>query len=518
MSRVPKKHANKFFNRTIFVIAILVLELGLIAGAIVWCLLRPGWGVAEIVVASILLALLVLQVIIFFRIVYKQTDAEFKIPWIVILLILPLFGVVFYLIFKPRGLRTKERQVINAQESMSSPFFNKKFDDNELGFAAKTINYLEESTKLIAFKGNKVTYYAHGEDFFPELVKCLKEAEEFIYLEFFIIKNETWWEKIHEVLVEKAKAGVDVRVMYDDMGCVGALPTRYDRILQSEGINGIIFNKFKPFLSNIFNNRDHRKIAVIDHKYGFTGGINLGDEYGNINSPFGYWKDTMIKIQGPAINGLIKIFYYNYSINSGKPDPTLQKVLDYEYETYDDQPGFVFPFAHGPGPFYKERTGEHTLINIIESAQKEVWISSPYFIPSEALLYSIRRAALAGVDVKLFLPAIPDKKVVYWMAETFFNSLITAGVKIYSYSPGFNHEKCVVADGKLAFIGTINMDYRSLVHHFECGAVLSDVPCIKEICDDFEDMKQRSVLIKHYKINLFKAILCSIVKIFEPLL
>jgi len=514
-----RKIFKKIFCRTFLVIFILTLEIVAIIGGIIWCISTPSWGIAEQIISLILLILLIIQIVAIFKVIYKQTDAEFKIPWLIILLLFPFVGGLFYLLFKPRGLRTKQREIMAAQSKIGlDHFLNRKIDDDKLGFGARTINYVQETTHLIATPNNRVKYYKSGEVFFPAFLEALKQAEKFIYLEFFIIKNDSWWKKIYEVLKQKAADGVDVRILYDDMGCLGTLPSYYDVSLQKEGINCRIFNRLNPIISGFFNNRDHRKIAIIDHKCAFTGGINIGDEYANINSPFGYWKDTMIRIEGEAINNLIKIFYFNWCLTIKKSDPKMAEDLDYKYPKFDD-PGYVYPFGHGPGPFYKERCGEHTLINIIESAKRELWISSPYFIPSEALFYSIRRAALAGVDVKLFLPGIPDKRLVYWIAQTYFNSLMASGVKIYLYVPGFNHEKCIVADGRLAFIGTINMDFRSLVHHFECGAILYDVPCIKDMCKDFQEMKTVSNLVPGtYKIGFFKAFICSILKVFGPLL
>ena len=245
--------------------------------------------------------------------------------------------------------------------------------------------------------------------------------------------------------------------------------------------------------------------------------MNLADEYANIDSPFGYWKDTMIKIEGSAINNLIQLFLTNFDLCSRKTSNHAQ-FLDYKYPEYKD-PGVIYPFGHGPSPYFKERVGEETLINIINSAQKSLYISSPYFIPSESLLYSIRRAALNGVEVYFFLPGIPDKKLVYHVAETYFKRLMSAGVHIMTYRPGFNHMKTLLADGRLAFVGTINCDYRSLVHHFECGAVMCDTPCCQDILEDFKEMMIEAEEVPQlFTMSKFMVFICALIKPFASLL
>ena len=522
-----KKLLRKLFNRTMLVIVILVTQLvGIIA------LLYLGSDFTEsgylgqkfpdflwvgFVANLLILILIIFQIIIFFRVIFKQMDAEFKIPWIIILLTLPVIGSILYLFFGKKNLRSKHAKLLMASDGIGAPYFKECKDAKRIGEYHKPFSYLDNNSVLCAHEHNRVTYYKNGETYFPELIKELKEAKEFIFIEFFIIGNGEEWQQVRSVLVEKAAQGVDVRVIFDDLGSVGVLPGSEVRNLRKAGIKAYKYNRFKPIISGIYNNRDHRKIAVIDHRCGFTGGMNLADEYANIDSPFGYWKDTMIKIEGSAINNLIQLFLTNFDL-CDKKTSNHAKFLDYKYPEFPDS-GFVYPFGHGPSPYFKERVGEETLINIIEAAQKTLYISTPYFIPSESLLYSIRRAALNGVKVYLFLPGIPDKKLVYHVAETYFRTLILAGVHIMTYRPGFNHMKTIIADGKLAFVGTINCDYRSLVHHFECGAVLYDTPCCKDIETDFEEMMVQSEEVPQtFQMGRFAHFICVLIKPFISLM
>ncbi len=522
-----KKIIRKLFNRTMLVVLILLIELAvLIAVLFLGQMFGPNGSYGKkfpnlawiaLVDDILLLTLGVLQVIMFFRVLYRQMDAEFKIPWIIILLLLPFIGAIIYIIFARRTLKNKDARLLAASDGMSAKYFLKNPDRDELGEYHKTFDYLDNNSILCAHIHNRVTYYKNGEEFFPVLIEELKKAKEFIFLEFFIIGDGQEWGQVREILKQKAAEKLDVRVIFDDLGSVGVLPGDEVKNLRKAGVKAYKYNKFKPFISGVYNNRDHRKIAVIDHSVGFTGGMNLADEYANIDSPFGYWKDTMVKIEGSAINNLIHLFLTNFDL-CAKHTSNHAQFLEYDYPKFKDS-GVVYPFGHGPNPYFKERVGEETLINIIESAKKTLYISSPYFIPSEALLYSIRRAALDGVEVYLFLPGIPDKKLVYHVAETYFQRLMSAGVHIMSYRPGFNHMKTVIADGKLAFVGTINCDYRSLVHHFECGTVLYNTPCCEDIVNDFKAMMIESdEVTQSFRMNALMVFICALIKPFVALL
>ena len=463
----------------------------------------------------------IISIFIFFRIVNKAEDPEFKIPWIIGMLLLPLFTSILFLIFGNHGLRKKDKIIMEATVAAYNAHFQVNKDQRdqigeELGRAYGAFKYINSITKLGVHKHNRYTYYKSGEEFFPEFIEALKQAKEFIFLEFFIITDGKWWSLAQEILKEKAAEGVDVRIVYDDMGCGGTISSRTPKILGKHGIKCYKFHPFRPILSGVYNNRDHRKIVVIDHKMAFTGGMNLADEYANDIKRFGYWKDTMIKIEGSAVNNLITVFLQNLNLAVGHVSD-YNKWLNYQYEDYDDE-GYCMPFGDGPGDYIRGLVGEQTYINILNYAKEKVYISTPYLVPTYGLLDALRNAALRGVEVNLILPGIPDKRIVYWMAKSNFKFLLEAGVNIYLYTPGFNHMKSAIADNELAFVGTINFDFRSLVHHFECGTLLYKTKCMNEITADFEEMiKQSQKVPQDYRFRGIKKSICSLLKIISAL-
>ena len=463
----------------------------------------------------------VVTFITFFRILNKPEDPEFKIAWLVGLLIIPLFTMVLYVIFGNHGISTKERRVIDVSRTAYIPYLKKQHQDNKdkvaaLGHAIGTFQYLKSTTGMGFHSHNRVTYYKRGEDFFPAFIDAIKEAEEFIFIEFFIITDGKEWSAIKDVLIEKAKKGVEVRIVYDDLGCSGTISPKTPKILGKYGIKCQKFHPFRPFLHGSYNNRDHRKIVIVDHKYGFTGGINLADEYANEIERFGYWKDTMVRIEGSAISNLITTFLQDYDLSTKTPSE-YHKYLDYEYEKYDEE-GYITPFGDGPGGIDDALVGEQNYINILNFATKRVDISTPYLVPTYKLLDALRNAALRGVEVNLIVPGIPDKKLVYLVAKSNFRFLLDAGVNVYIYKPGFNHMKSALADSSLAFVGTINYDFRSLVHHFECGATLYKCPCLKEVQDDFDEMISVSEKVpSDYKLGFWARLICALFKIISPL-
>ena len=526
-----KKFLRNLFSGYFLVLLILLLEIGIIIFVQVFLdnFIEQVLGVGDdnvklITIAIYLLARVVIFIVaffIFFHIINKPEDPEFKIPWIVGMLLLPFFTSVIFLIFGNHGLRKKDKIIVEATVNAYNAHFllnDKKKDqyNHELGEAVGTFKYINTITRLGIHKNNRITYYKTGEDFFPAFLEDLKKAKEFIFMEFFIITDGKWWSAVQEVLKEKATQGVEVRIVYDDMGCSGTISSFTPKHLAKFGIKAYKFHPFRPILSGVYNNRDHRKIVIIDHQYAYTGGMNLADEYANDITRFGYWKDTMIRIEGSAINNLIVTFLQNLNLAVGHVSD-YNKWLNHEYEKYDDE-GFVMPFGDGPGGIDDALIGEQTYINILNYAKKKVYISTPYLVPTYELLDAMRNAALRGVEVHLIVPGIPDKKLVYAMAKSNFRFLLDAGVHIHIYTPGFNHMKSALADDELAFVGTINFDFRSLVHHFECGAILYKCNCMNEIHDDFEQMLSVSNEVpKNFKFKGFMKSLCSLLKIISAL-
>ena len=460
----------------------------------------------------------IISVIIFFKIVNKPENPEFKIPWIVGMLLLPFFFSMIFLIFGRHKLMRKEKRIIKATDTAyKKEFYLNDKKKEALGNAVGTFAYLNNVTNLGAHQHNQVTYYKKGEDFFPALIEELKKAEELIFMEFFIISDGVYWKEIRQILIDKAEAGVEVRLIYDDMGCGGTIASNTPRLLRKHGVKCYKFHPFRPILSGVYNNRDHRKIVIIDHNIAFTGGMNLADEYGNVIKRFGYWKDSMVAIRGSAISNLIAVFLQNFDFASGVVSD-YHKYIDYDYEEYASD-GFVMPFGDGPGGVDNALVGEQTYINILNYAKYEVYISTPYLIPTYGLIDALRNAALRGVKVHLIVPGIPDKKMVYKVAESNFAYLLEAGVNIYRYTPGFNHMKTILADETLAMVGTINFDFRSLVHHFECGAVIYQDESLKDIEADFKEMLEASSKVPtDFKQRKSSRQLCSLIKIISPLL
>ena len=530
-----KKFFRNLFSGYFLVFLILALEVIAFAffqyfanDLIVSLIDQLNWGDkwAQVIVSAFYLtariAVTIIAIVTFLRIVNKQEDPEFKIPWIVGMMIFPFFFAAMYWIFANHGLRRKEKKVMAASNKACEEHFkDNKSRRNEytesLGHASGVFKYLNNTTGLGIHTNNKITYYKCGEEFFPAFKEGLKKAKEFIFIEFFIISDGKEWSEVRDILIEKAKEGVEVRLIYDDMGCGGTIAARTPRMLRKYGIKCYKFHPFRPILSGIYNNRSHRKIVIVDHQMAFTGGINLADEYANEIVRFGYWKDTMIKIEGSAINNLIITFLQNFDL-SNKEVSDYNKYISYTYPKYDDT-GFVMPFGDGPGGIDDALVGEQNYINIINYAKKRVDISTPYLIPTYELLDTLRNAALRGVEVNLIVPGIPDKKIVYQMAKSNFRYLLDAGVNIYTYAPGFNHMKSAIADGELAFVGTINYDFRSLVHHFECGATLYKCDCMEQIQKDFDEMILVSDKVPQtFKMRWFPRLICSVLKVISALL
>ncbi len=472
------------------------------------------WGIVKLLEV-------IFVIVLYYKILCRYEDPEFKIAWLIGLVSLPFFVTMLYLFFGRRGISHKEERVIELSRATYYPYLKASHRMNEdkeanLGRGLGTFNYIKNTSGMGFHSHNRIEYYKNGETFFPKMIEALKEAKEFIFIEFFIISDGKEWSAVKDVLIEKAQQGVEVRLVYDDLGCAGTISPRTPKKLGKYGIKCYKFHRFRPFLHRSYNNRTHRKIVVVDHKYGFTGGCNLADEYANEIERFGYWKDTMVRIEGSAIANLITTFLQDYDLCAETPSD-YNKYLDYKYEQFDEK-GYVAPFGDGPGGIDNHLVGEQNYINIINYALKRVDISTPYLIPTHQLMETLRNAALRGVEVNLILPGIPDKKLVYRIAKSNLPPLLEAGVNVYFYKPGFNHMKSVLADGELGFVGTINFDFRSLVHHFECGATLYKTPCLKELQEDFDEMIKASEKVpENYRLGKFGRFICAILKMFYPL-
>lgn len=469
---------------------------------------------------SMLFSLLSFLVVAF--IINKQTDPSIKLAWIVPILIFPFLGWVIYLLFGTKfstasiRKRISEVSIAEPEDSSSNEIIGKVAEKDP--HICGQMQYVAKNNFPV-YENSYAKYYPLGDEMFPDLLEELKKAEKYIFIEIFIIKPGYMWDSILEILIDKAKAGLDVRVMYDDIGCINHLPSKYYRQLEKVGIKCISFNRFKPFLSVIMNNRDHRKIMIIDGKVAFTGGVNFADEYINKITRFGHWKDAAILVKGDAVKSFIRLFLemWNGLRSSEKDD--INSFIPENTEKYSESfEGLIQPY--GSSPLDSEILGENIYLNIINSATKYVYIFTPYLVIDNVLSESLILAAKRGVDVRIVIPAIPDKKTVYQLSLSHCPALIDAGVKIYNYTPGFIHSKCFVCDDKVATVGTVNMDYRSLYIHFECGCIFYGSPVISDVYKDMINTFERSspLVISHKRKGIIKNFYFALLRLFAPLL
>ena len=454
------------------------------------------------------------------RIIASDDNPDYKVPWLLVVLIVPVAGFMLYFMFYSRKLQRKFIKRLNEMkrhtyEQNDSKLFSELQEENPTAAAQAKMLCRIADTHL--FTDTKQEYFPLGEEMFPRLLSDLEKAEHFIYMEYFIVEEGKFWNSILEVLKKKAAAGVEVKVMYDDIGCMMTLPGDYHKILRGYGIEATPFSRLRGQADSEFNNRSHRKILVIDGNVGYTGGINLADEYIEIVK-HGHWKDTAIRLEGKAVWELTKLFLVDFGINVRK----LPAVREDLYPTHQEisEPGYIIPFGDGPHPIYERRVGKSVIQNLLSGATKYAWITSPYLIIDNDLCTDFENAALRGVDVRIMVPHVPDKKMVFAMTRSFYHRLMAAGVKIYEYEPGFLHAKSYLVDDDYAMIGTINLDYRSLVHHFENGVWMYRCETIKSLKADMEDMLSKCIEVTPdmLKTNLLQRFICAVVRIFAPML
>jgi cardiolipin synthase len=353
---------------------------------------------------------------------------------------------------------------------------------------------------------------------FESMLTDLKGAEHFIYLEYFIIEKGVFWNSILDILKDKARAGLDVKLIYDDIGCMQTLPGNYYKILRKCGISAVPFSMLRGQANNEFNNRSHRKILVVDGKIGYTGGVNIADEYINKKKRFGHWKDSGIRIEGEAVWELTQLFLSHFGINS-KSVPEVTE-LTYPTSLGVSADGYLIPFGDGPRPIYKHNVSKCVIQNMLDCAVDYMYMTTPYLIIDNDLCSDIESAAMRGVDVRIIVPHIPDKRLVFGVTRSFYHRLIAAGVRIYEYEPGFIHAKNYVCDDKYAMVGTVNLDYRSLVHHFENGIWLYDCSAIKDIKEDIVETLNKCIEVtpNMLKTGFLRRFIRAIVRVFAPLM
>ncbi len=447
---------------------------------------------------------------------------ETKIPWIITIVVFSMFGVVLYLLFSSARPSKKKRRLYRDVDFAIRKHEERKFTPEELhgrmgrwGMVSEALSTV--TPEAIVYGGTRTEYFPSGEEFLERFLSDLEKAEKYIFMEYFIIERGQMWNSILSVLERKIREGVEVRVMYDDIGCMGKIHLNYHRTLKKKGIYCKKFSPFVPVLTTVHNNRDHRKITVIDGKIGYTGGLNLADEYINVTHPFGHWKDNAIRLEGEGVKGLLFMFLRQFDVQV----KTIDEVERYLPETPErfEEEGYVQPYGDGPFPIYPRHFSEDVYINILNGARERVWIATPYLIIDYSLKQALILAARRGVDVRIITPHIPDKKIPFALTRSNYMALIEGGVKIYEYIPGFIHAKLMLADDEVATVGTVNLDYRSFLFHYEDGVLMYKTKAVEGIKKDFEETFEKSALQtrEDAKRSVVWRWICELAKIFAPL-
>jgi len=479
MAERKRKVRPNSIMRMIFVGVALLLQIG-------WILVRVLALHEYSEVITYLTGLFTIFVVL--KLYSKQINAAMKLPWIMLMLASPVLGLSMYLLFEVlgdvggTGKRMKAVRSQLKEKQIQNPHVLERLEQHNLS-AANQCRYLWRQDKWPVYDNTSVKYFAEAAEAFAAMKADLEKAERFIFMEYFILENGRAFQEIRDILERKVKQGVEVRLMYDDIGSIGHTNMAFAGELNGAGIRCVPFNPALPFLNLFMNHRDHRKIMVIDGKVGYTGGYNLANEYFGYVHPYGQWKDTGIRLEGEAVRSLTVAFLELWTVVTNS-----KEANDVYLNLCHQVPcrGVVQPFADDP--LDEERIAENVYLNLISSAKKTVYITTPYLIISDEMSRALRLAAKRGVDVRIVTPGIPDKKTVFAMTRSYYAGLVSQGVRIYEYTPGFCHAKQCLCDGEIASIGTSNLDYRSLYHHFENNVLLYDCDAVREMAEDFEKL------------------------------
>lgn len=456
-------------------------------------------------------------------VVNNRSNPAYKIAWILVILFLPLFGTLLYLLFGKEYTGRRVRRSLHRARKQVQQALEKDCEKAQAYFAditpeaANQMRYLCHMEGCPPFSDTKADFLSPGEVKFARMKEELRKAEKFIFLEYFIIASGEMWDELLEILIEKAKAGVEVRVMYDDFGSLLTLPNHYGDFLRKNGIQHCVFGKLVPVLSVLINHRNHRKILVIDGKVAFTGGINIADEYINRRDKLGHWKDASIVLEGAAVWPLTCFFLSTWGyVNSVTEDYTRYRVSDYRIE---EQQGFYQPYYDNP--LDGEQVGENVYLNMIARAKNYLYIETPYLVIDHEMMIALCNAAKQGVDVRIVVPCNGDHWYVHAMTRSNYEELIESGVRIYEYTPGFIHSKIFLADDEMVCVGTVNLDYRSLYLHFECGVLMYRPPMLADIKADFFgilEVSQEISYIQCRNVSWPRKIARGLLKVFAPMM
>lgn len=511
---ILKKAASLIFHRTALVALLLLLQITVLAVMM--------FQFADYFLYFYLFCVIV-SIAVVLWIVNGRSDPGYKIAWIIPILLVPVFGGLVYLLCGGNRLSARTQRKMEGMSHKLIDALSVDYQSEALAaFGRDAVNqsrYLEQYAHSPLYTHTATKYYALGDEAFPDMLEALKRAQRYIFLEYFIITPGVFWDSVLKVLEERAAAGVDVRLIYDDVGCLYNLPTNYPAQLEARGIRCRVFNRFIPVLSVRLNNRDHRKFCIVDGKTGFTGGINLADEYINAIEKYGHWKDSAIRLQGEAVWSMTVMFLTMWDYING---------TDEEYPPY--RPDRLPQEAYGMGSFVQpysdspldgEPVGETVYLNLINKARDYVYITTPYLIVSDSVNTALCTAAKAGVDVRIITPHIPDKKIVFEVTRAHYEPLLEAGVRIWEYTPGFMHAKNFAVDDKYACVGSINMDYRSMFLHFENSVWLCGDPVVLDVKRDFLETLEKSQEITLERCrdhSMLRRLLRAVLRVFAPMM
>lgn len=505
------------FGRTTLLVVLLLFQMVVLVG---------GFALLDkyIFIFNYLIGFISLVILLY--ILNARQNASFKLTWIMLILFAPFFGVVFYLFTRIQPGTSFIAHRVESTIEMQRPYLAQKEEvmehlRQESAETAGLARYIHGSGSYPAYENTQVKYFPLGEDKFRQMVYELQQAREFIFMEYFIVDKGFMWDTILEILVQKVKEGVEVRFMYDGTCSLSLLPPNYPQKLKELGIQCKVFAPIMPFLSTHQNNRDHRKVLVIDGHTAFTGGVNLADEYINEIERFGHWKDTAVMVKGEAVRSFTLMFLQMWDIKElTNPTPVEKYMRDHflpDPELSCD--GYVIPY--GDSPYDTEYVGERVYMDILYNAKKYVHIMTPYLILDEEMVTALTYAVKRGVEVVIIMPHIPDKIYAYLLARTYYGELIDAGVQIYEYTPGFIHAKVFTSDDEKAVVGTINLDFRSLYLHFEDAVFIYGNPVVDDVESDFQATLEKCQKItkkdcRDY--NVFKKLLGRVLRLVAPLM
>ncbi len=517
MEKMRKAIWRFVFSHTMLTIVLLVIQIMLLFVSFYWL---TDYAPYVITVCTLLGAVLVIHII------NSDENPAFQLVWMILFCAFPVLGAALYLLIKldlgTVGVKNKLVKQEKETENfiIESPYVLNALKQQDPHFI-NLAYYMKHIGHATTYRNSQVKYYPLGDDKFVDMLEDLKQAEKYIFLEYFIIEEGQVWNQILDILKEKVRKGVEVRVMYDGMCSLSLLPFRYPKKLTAMGIKARQFAPIKPLLSTSQNNRDHRKILIIDGKVAYTGGVNLADEYMNQKVRFGHWKDTAIRIEGDAVLGFLVLFLQMWDVGRFGKKENYEKFITAVSREQADKNSLGFVIPYGDGPHRKASVAETVYMDILHQAVRYVHIMTPYLIIDNEMMEALCFAANRGVDVKLILPHIPDKKILFWIAHTYYPALIRAGVQIYEYTPGFVHAKSFVSDDERAVVGTVNLDYRSFYLHFECGAYIYQNPVVRDVEKDYQETLGKCQLItlaEYNKISWMTKVLGRVFRLFAPLM